>query len=181
MEIYLVRHGETVENNLRILQGHLPGRLTERGRQQVRTTAEELARSGVSFSRIVTSDLKRATDSAQLIADRLLLPVEKLRLLRERDWGTYTGMTISEAAARYHQNGRWTFPDGSAERDEDISARAALALETLRTRYADETLVVVTHGLLARHLIAAHQGCSFREVQPLENAEVRRLVLGQPS
>ena len=72
MEIYLVRHGETVENNLRILQGHLPGRLTERGRQQVRTTAEELARSGVSFSRIVTSDLKRATDSAQLIADRLL-------------------------------------------------------------------------------------------------------------
>ena len=74
MEIYIVRHGETVENNRRILQGHLPGRLTALGRQQVEGAAEELARSGVAFSRIVSSDLQRALDSAQLIADRLQLP-----------------------------------------------------------------------------------------------------------
>ena len=177
MEIYIVRHGETVENNRRILQGHLPGRLTALGRQQVEGAAEELARSGVAFSRIVSSDLQRALDSAQLIAGRLQLPVVPLNLLRERDWGTFTGMPIAEAAARFHKDGRWTFPDGSAERDEDIKARAALALETLRTRFADETLVVVTHGLFARHLIAAHQGCSFHEVPPMGNAEVRRMTL----
>lgn len=74
-----------------ILQGHLPGNLTEQGKEQVRKAAERLAEAGVEFKCIVSSDLKRAMDSAHIIAERLHLPITPMQELRERDWGIYTG------------------------------------------------------------------------------------------
>ena len=67
MIIYIVRHGQTEENLQRILQGHMPGTLTEKGKEQVRKTAELLAKEGVKFTKLVSSDLKRAMDSAHII------------------------------------------------------------------------------------------------------------------
>ena len=81
-----------------ILQGHLPGNLTEQGKEQVRKAAERLAEAGVEFKCIVSSDLKRAMDSAHIIAERLHLPITPMKELRERDWGIYTGMAVAEAA-----------------------------------------------------------------------------------
>ena len=75
MTIYIVRHGQTEENLQRILQGHMPGTLTEQGKEQVQRAAEQLSKEGVKFTRIVSSDLKRAMDSAQIIADTLNLPI----------------------------------------------------------------------------------------------------------
>lgn len=89
MIIYIVRHGQTEENLQRILQGHMPGTLTEQGKDQVQRAAEQLSKEGVKFTRIVSSDLKRAMDSAQIIADKLNLPVIPMEILRERDWGKF--------------------------------------------------------------------------------------------
>ena len=75
MTLYIVRHGQTEENLQAILQGHLPGNLTEQGKEQVRKAAERLAETGVEFRCIVSSDLKRAMDSAHIIAERLHLPI----------------------------------------------------------------------------------------------------------
>lgn len=98
MIIYIVRHGQTAENLQMILQGHLPGTLTDKGKEQVRNAAEHLAEKDVQFKCIVSSDLKRAMDSANIISERLKLPVIPMEILRERDWGKYTGMPVSEAA-----------------------------------------------------------------------------------
>lgn len=87
MTIYIVRHGQTEENIRKILQGHMPGTLTAEGREQVSAAAESLAMEGILFSRIVSSDLKRAMDSADIISARLGLPVTPMKALRERDWG----------------------------------------------------------------------------------------------
>ena len=57
MILYIVRHGQTEENMQAILQGHLPGNLTEQGKEQVRKTAERLAEAGVEFMCFVSSDL----------------------------------------------------------------------------------------------------------------------------
>lgn len=175
MRLYIVRHGETEENKQRILQGHLPGTLTEEGKEQVRLTAQQLDRLGVSFKCIVSSDLKRATDSAGLIAERLRLPIVQTALLRERDWGVFTGISIAEAADKYQVDGKWVFPDESVETEEAIWRRAEGALRALAEEYPNDSIVVVTHGLFARNLIAAHLKCSYKEVPPLENAEVRLL------
>lgn len=87
MIIYIVRHGQTAENLQMILQGHLPGTLTDKGKEQVRNAAEHLAEKDVQFKCIVSSDLKRAMDSANIISERLKLPVIPMEILRERDWG----------------------------------------------------------------------------------------------
>lgn len=177
MIIYIVRHGQTEENKQRILQGHIPGTLTEQGKEQVRLAAEELAHRGVDFKCIVSSDLKRAMDSAQIIGERLNLPVVPMELLRERDWGSYTGISISEAKDKYFTDGKWHFPvtDMPAETEEEIARRACLALDALFNEYKNENIIIVTHGMFARFLIADHFNCHYKEVTSFVNAEIRML------
>lgn len=175
MTIYLIRHGETEENLQRILQGHMPGTLTEKGKEQVRKTAELLAKEGVTFTKLVSSDLKRAMDSAQIISDRLNLPIIPMEIFRERDWGKFTGMSIAEAADKYLVEGKWNFPKGTTETEEGIYERACKALVELQKLFADETIIVVTHGQFARNIIAAHFECSYHEVASFVNAEIRIL------
>ncbi|MCQ2288536.1 MAG: histidine phosphatase family protein [Muribaculaceae bacterium] len=177
MKLYIVRHGETEENLLKILQGHMPGTLTAKGLEQARAAATRLADAGVAFTRIVSSDLKRTMDTAAIISENTGLPVEPMEILRERDWGESTGMPIAEARERFYCDGKWQFPP-SAESEDDIYRRAGRALEQLRQLCgANETVIVVTHGQLARNLIAARFGCPVREVTQLINGEVRVLAL----
>ena len=156
MTIYIVRHGETEENLQKILQGHMPGTLTEKGKEQVQGAAEQLSNEGVKFTRIVSSDLKRAMDSAHIIADKLNLPVIPMEVLRERDWGKFTGMSIADATDKYRVDGKWQFPEGTTETEEGIYERANKALVELQKLFADETIIVVTHGQIARNLIAVN-------------------------
>ena len=175
--IYIVRHGQTEENLQRILQGHMPGTLTEQGKEQVQRAAEQLSTKGVRFTRIVSSDLKRAMDSAQIIADKLKLPIIPMEILRERDWGKFTGMPIADAMEKYHAHGKWKFPSGTIETEAGIYERAKKTLKELKAQFADETLIVVTHGQFARNLIAAHFNCNYHEVATFMNAEIRMLSI----
>ena len=175
MTIYIVRHGQTEENLQRILQGHMPGTLTGKGKEQVRKAAELLSKEGIKFTRLISSDLKRAMDSAQIISDELNLPIIPMEILRERDWGKFTGMSIAEATDKYRVDGKWVFPEGTTETEEGIYERANKALTELQKQFADETIIVVTHGQFARNLIAAHFECNYHEVATFVNAEIRML------
>lgn len=175
MILHIVRHGETVENLQRILQGHMPGTLTEKGIEQAHKAVESLSMMDEHFSCIVSSDLKRTVDTAMIIAGRLDLAVEKMPILRERDWGKCTGMPINEARERYYRNGKWHFPP-TAETEDGIYHRAERAIEVLRQQYSQhESIIVVTHGQFARNLIAARFHCPVHEVTPLVNGEIRKL------
>ena len=90
--IYLARHGQTEENLMKIFQGHLPGTLTADGIEQARNLGKEL--EGIQIDCILSSDLKRVIDTVNYaMADRHL-PWEKTELLREIDWGKWTGLKI---------------------------------------------------------------------------------------
>ena len=71
--LYLARHGETVDNANQILQGQTQGMLNEKGQEQ----AENLAKSldGIHIDAVIASDLKRAVDTAEVIAKRRSLPL----------------------------------------------------------------------------------------------------------
>lgn len=182
MKLILVRHGETVENKLRILQGHLPGRLTSCGLEQVAQTARRLKESGVVFDQIVSSDLQRALQSAAIIAseyggEEVVGAIVKTELLRERNWGEYTGMPIDEARDKFYYDGAWHFP-GDYETEEMLYQRGRDVLDYFRANFSeDATILVVSHGLMLRYLIAALFQCAFREVTPFVNAEARELTL----
>ena len=92
--IFLVRHGETVDNARQIMQGQTPGELNEQGREQARQVAERLATEEIDA--VVASDLRRAIQTAEYIAEPHHLPVVTTPLLRERDWGSFTGRFIPD-------------------------------------------------------------------------------------
>jgi broad specificity phosphatase PhoE len=81
--LFLVRHGVTQHNTDRIFMGHDPVPLSPTGREQIRRLAERLGASPPT--RIVSSDILRAHESAEIIAQRLRLPIETSAELREVD------------------------------------------------------------------------------------------------
>ena len=91
---YFVRHGESEGNAARVFTGQTDSPLTARGREQAAAVAEELAQ--VKFDRIVSSDLSRTRDTADVIAKRLGKPVEIVPELREIDVGDRTGKSFDE-------------------------------------------------------------------------------------
>lgn len=92
--LYLVRHGETVDNANRIMQGQTQGELTANGREQAREVALKMASAHIDA--FVSSDLKRSYDTCSIIAEPHGAIVTTTPLLRERDWGGFTGRYIPD-------------------------------------------------------------------------------------
>lgn len=165
--IYLIRHGETIENKQQILQGHLPGHLTEEGIKQAEALKDQLAESAAPFDLILVSDLKRTMDTAAIINKRLHLPIIPSALLRERDWGSYTGVSIHTAQTT-------PIPD-DAESVEQMFARARAFLVYVDQHFQGKRLLVVGHGLFNRTIQACLLGCTIRDTPRFSNCEVRHL------
>ena len=94
MKIYIVRHGETEENLGGILQGHLPGKLTQTGIDQANLLSERLKVE--KFACVYSSDLARAKDTANIISKYHTCPVYHVIELRERDLGSFAGKKYEE-------------------------------------------------------------------------------------
>ena len=164
--IYLVRHGETVDNAQQIMQGQTHGCLNEKGREQARMVAERLA--GEAFDAVVASDLRRAVQTAEIIAAPHGLSVVTTPLLRERDWGGFTGRFIPDL-----RNELW--PD-DIETEEALLTRARTFLMYMTATYPGKRVVAVGHGIINKAILAVYAGCAMRDVQRMMNAEVRVLT-----
>lgn len=81
--IGLIRHGETFWNRMGRWQGHAAVPLNEEGMYQARLLADYLLQNSHQISAIYSSDLKRASDTAQVLADRLKKPLALDARLRE--------------------------------------------------------------------------------------------------
>ncbi len=172
-EIYLVRHGETEENVQHILQGHLPGTLTERGIAQAEALCDELVSLETHFDAVVSSDLLRAVRTAEIINRPFALPFQTTPLLRERDWGTLTGKVVTPET---HVD----IPD-SAESVEAMFLRAGQFQQWVGREYAGKRVIAVSHGLFNRVVQAYLKGVTIRDIPRMENAEVRILQIGEAS
>lgn len=164
--LFLVRHGETEENKLRILQGHMPGTLSELGKEQAAAVGARLA--GESFDGMYCSDLQRCKDTAAIMNETLGLPVVYSSLLRERDWGPSTGVSLLKQRVPI---------DPSAESVEAMFARAQSFLRMMWAEHSGQRILVVSHGLFLRILISVIEGEYYKHVRPLENTEVRTFVV----
>ena len=92
--LYLVRHGETVDNANQIMQGQTQGELNENGIRQALEVSEAWKDRPIDV--VIASDLKRSIDTARIIAEPHGLEVITTPLLRERDWGSFTGRFIPD-------------------------------------------------------------------------------------
>lgn len=164
--IFLVRHGETVDNARQIMQGQTQGELNEKGREQARQVAERLAVEQVDA--VVASDLHRAIQTAEYIAAQHGLPVTTTPLLRERDWGSFTGCFIPDLKGK-------VWPD-DIESEEALLLRARAFLLYILATYPGKRVVAVGHGIMNKAILAVYARCPMREVQRMMNAEVRILT-----
>lgn len=165
--LYLARHGETVDNVNRIMQGQTQGRLTRNGIRQAEELRDSMAQA--CLDAVVASDLRRAVDTAAIIAEPHGLPVTTTPLLRERDWGSFTGRYIPEL-----KDEPW--PDDIETLDQ-LKARAAAFLDLVRREHAGQTVLAVGHGIINKAIQAVLYGKPMQEIKRMENAEVRKLEL----
>lgn len=169
--IFLVRHGETVDNARQIMQGQTQGCLNDKGREQARLVAERLASE--SLDAVVASDLRRAIQTAELLAEPHHLPVVTTPLLRERDWGGFTGRYIPDLKGEM-------WPD-DVESEEALLLRARAFLLYITATYPGGRVVAVGHGIINKAILAVYAQCPMREVQRMLNAEVRILTASAES
>ncbi len=159
----LVRHGETDWNRDRRIQGSTDIPLNDAGRAQARDAAATLREqldlsSALVAPVIVSSDLSRAQETAQIIAAELELPAPRTYAdLRERAYGDAEGVDAAEFISRW---GDWhTAEVPGAEpwphlRERGLRALASVVRDARRaTAPAAASVIVVTHGALIRELI----------------------------
>lgn len=95
-KIYLIRHGETKFNVERIISGQIETDLTVLGQNQALEGAHKLKNEGVYFDEILCSPLKRAKDTAQIIASVINAPIVFEDGLKEFNNGIYEGVKIED-------------------------------------------------------------------------------------
>ena len=149
----LVRHGETEWNAERRLQGSSDIPLNDKGRQQVRTTAELLRDSSWDF--IVSSPLVRAHESAEILGAELGVPVvETVPGFVERHYGLAEGLKDGEALRALRIPGGFE----GAETEAEVAERASAALRGLVAEHPGARIIVVAHGTLIRIAMTSLSG-----------------------
>ena len=167
VRLYLMRHGETVDNVNRILQGQTDGRLNENGLRMAEEASRRMA--GEAIDVFFSSDLGRCVDTCRIMARPHGKPIVQTPLLRERDWGSFTGLYIPDLKGR-----EW--PD-DIETTEQMRMRAETFLHWIRAEYQGKSLLVVGHGIINLVILSILSGKPMRDIQKMANAEVRLLTI----
>jgi broad specificity phosphatase PhoE len=149
LRLLLVRHGVTDWNEARRYQGQTDTPLNDEGRRQARLLARTLADETVS--RLYTSDLKRAAETAAILAEALGVHVESTKALREMRFGVLEGRTWAEAyASDPEMLAAWLAdrdtPPPGGETQTAFTTRIADFLDTIRREDDGQTVLLVAHG-----------------------------------
>jgi broad specificity phosphatase PhoE len=143
--IVFARHGETPANREGLLLGRADPRLTDRGRAQADDLAHRLAARGPT--KVVTSPLRRACDTASPIAAACGVPVEVDERLIEIDYGEWEGRPFAaldaDIVARWHRDPNLVPPGG--ESLVTVAARMAAFCEEMLDDETAGTAVAVSH------------------------------------
>jgi broad specificity phosphatase PhoE len=162
------RHGNTDWNAGNRVQGQTDVPLNELGQQQAVDAAELLVRRKPAA--IVASDLVRAADTAAALAALTGLSVSYDARLRERYFGAWQGLTMTQVAAqRPDEYARWKAGadviGGDVETLDDLGKRVADAF--LDAASPGRTVVVATHGAAARQGIGHLLGWPTEQLRTL--------------
>lgn len=179
--VVLWRHGETDYNASGRMQGHLDSLLTETGWNQARFAAPILV--GFEPEVVVSSDLRRARDTATVFTQATGLPLRVDQRLRETHLGKWQGLTTAEVAAEWPDglvnwqvDARYSPPGGESR--VEVAARATRVVEELDAEF-DGTVLLATHGGLITGLTASLLGLpleSWRALAGISNCHWTTLV-----
>ena len=170
--IYFIRHGETDWNSSGRLQGTEDVELNDFGREQALQTGRYFETEHCDI--IVSSPLKRAFETAQIIASRLSIPtVHVVEEIKERSYGSASGLLPEERRSQ--------FPDGVIPGQEDfehLRQRAMTGLTKIVSDFMGKRIIVVSHGGLTNSILYTLSGGEFGSFKTrLQNGCINKLIL----
>ncbi len=169
--LYLIRHGETPWNVEGRYQGQLDPPLNKNGRRQAQTTARQLA--SVGFKVIYSSDLARARQTAEALAEKIGLPVQLDSRLREISQGQWQGVLIDDIRARWPQeiygweHNPWQHHPPGGETLQQVQTRLFAAVDEIVVRHPQESVAIFSHKLPIALLKIRYQSCSAGKIWSL--------------
>jgi len=167
LEISFVRHAQSVSNAAGVWQGQGDSPLSALGRSQVKALRNAI--SGDDYDLVLSSDLRRAADTAEALG----APVEHDPHWREIDVGRWEGLTMEQVIERFPEQiaalrERRTFEIGGGETWPEVFARADGALRRIRERLpAGGRAIVFTHGGVIAAILSGLLGVRDRFPWPL--------------
>lgn len=178
-KIYLVRHGLTEENKNEFLQGHLDSFLVSEGIGQIVRVSEGL--SEFSIDKIVSSDLKRAVETARIIKNQLGVSgkIEEDSRWREINYGIYEGQPkshIREDYLGYKKDLSYIFPKG--ESFLELQKRTIDAFKDLIKKHKGKRVVLVSHSGTIRAIASFVLGRDLKEIilDPVSHEYIGEIV-----
>jgi broad specificity phosphatase PhoE len=176
MTIHMARHGQTAYNHEGRFQGHLPVPLDATGREQATALAEVAA--GVEIVTLVCSPLRRARETADVVAARIgLQPVEDARFA-ETETGDWTGRSFAEIRAedpegfaRFERSDpSFRYPGGESFAEQSDRVQAGLA--DLRAQPSVLPVLVICHRGVIRLALAVALGDETAGGREIANASL---------
>ncbi|WP_319481694.1 histidine phosphatase family protein [uncultured Draconibacterium sp.] len=151
-EITIIRHGETMWNVQKRIQGQRNSKLSENGITQAELVAKALAKR--EFDVLLSSDLERAVETAKIINKQLVLPHKYNANLRERSFGIFEGKNFAEIEEKYpeefrrykERNPEFVVPGG--ESIQQMYKRVTSEIESIARNFKDQKVLIVSHGLV---------------------------------
>lgn len=159
VKIFLIRHGETDWNKLGRLQGNSDVKLSSAGIRQAQLLADNAPFQHVDA--IYSSNLSRAIQTAEILAEHFNLRVQQIPDLRETNFGDWEGKSIRELAEKFPVDfGKFfTAPENCrpphGETFFEAQARVMIALRKIISKHDNQNVLIVAHGSIIRLTIAA--------------------------
>ena len=196
VNIYLIRHGETILNKEHKIAGQIETELTETGKNQAIQTALNLKKQGVSFDIILCSTLKRAKDTAKIISEHIKTSLMEIDDLKEINSGDFEGIALDKLHEICfnppYKSGGFVFYNGQQLREmynlmlpeyDDIAQPNGETKAQARERFMNaikqfldahpqvQNLGVVAHGAVIRFTLL--KICPETVKEKIKNAEFR--------
>jgi probable phosphoglycerate mutase len=153
----LIRHSRTLWNEEKRIQGLQNSPLSESGCLMAMAWGKELQQ--FHWDRIMASDLGRVQETVALVNGQLQLPVHTEPLLREQDWGAWSGLTFPRLFARFpdqvreQEDAGWNFRPPGGESRKEVLARAVQALRRGTEQWPGQDILVVCHEGIIKTLL----------------------------
>jgi broad specificity phosphatase PhoE len=181
MKLILTRHGETEENREGILQGWLPGHLSNNGKNQAQLLGERLRNTKIDY--IYTSDLKRCVETANEIAkyhpDAKFV---KEKLLRERGLGEFEGKKTGEADWEALSGDFFTNKPSAGESFGEVWIRLEKFYGKISNKHIEDTVLIVGHGgsvCLLQGLIYGNKLQESMKLEKLKNTAISEFEISK--
>jgi broad specificity phosphatase PhoE len=181
LRCYIIRHGETQSNVHKIYAGTSNERITARAEQEARLLAERLVDRGITFCYV--SPIRRAVDTALILAGNLAISAFIEKNLREMELGPWEGLSEDRVAVEFpeewktwNQTPAWL---GLAGREtlEDVQRRILSVLQTWCLCNKKKTIAAVTHVALIRCILLYSMGKPLNDYRQIHVPNTTAFVL----